>query len=253
MTDTQDSSHQWGEEASAHFLDYAQVYVPARAEQIGTLVQLVPASPEEEFTIVELAAGDGSLAQAMLSYFPRCHYIALDGSEAMRAHMAKKLAAFQDRLEIKPFELADQAWREELPQSLRCVVSSLCVHHLQGAGKRQLFADMAARLSHGGALLLADLVEPATIQVAELYACQYEEIVEAQSLALRGDLRAYEHFKESRWNYFANTYLPDANEINAGDYPSRLSDQLQWLREAGFTTADCFWLRAGHAIYGGFI
>jgi hypothetical protein len=34
--------------------------------------------------------------------------------------------------------------------------------------------------------------------------------------------------------------------------PSPLSEQLVWLREAGFASVDCFWLRAGHAVYGGY-
>jgi hypothetical protein len=27
---------------------------------------------------------------------------------------------------------------------------------------------------------------------------------------------------------------------------------LTWLSEAGFAVVDCFWLQAGHAIYGGY-
>ncbi len=46
------------------------------------------------------------------------------------------------------------------------------------------------------------------------------------------------------WNYYR---FPDA-----GDRPSPLVDQLAWLKEAGFAIVDCFWLQAGHAIFGGF-
>jgi len=34
--------------------------------------------------------------------------------------------------------------------------------------------------------------------------------------------------------------------------PYRVFDQLKWLEEAGFSAVDCFWMRAGHAIYGGY-
>jgi hypothetical protein len=30
-----------------------------------------------------------------------------------------------------------------------------------------------------------------------------------------------------------------------------LYEQLNWLSEAGFASVDCYWLRAGHAVYGG--
>lgn len=57
-----------------------------------------------------------------------------------------------------------------LPRPLRCVVSSLAVHHLSGPEKLRLFVDLADRLDPGGALLLADLVEAAPPRVAALFA-----------------------------------------------------------------------------------
>ena len=51
-------------------------------------------------------------------------------------------------------------------------------------------------------------------------------------------------FHAAQWNYYRH---PDPV-----DQPSRLADQLAWLSEAGFALVDCFWLRAGHAIYGGY-
>jgi tRNA (cmo5U34)-methyltransferase len=250
LNEIDESANHWGEDASADFLALGDLFVPDRAGQLRTLVDLLPADPAEAFTVVELGAGGGDLAQAILEKFPACRYLALDGSETMCEHLARRLAAFRDRLEIRPFELADQEWRQALPSPLRCVVSSLCVHHLTGPQKRQLFADMAHRLETGGAILLADLVEPATQRIANLFACQYDEIVREQSIAQRGDLSGYEQFCDMKWNYYLHDYGSD--DPDPIDHPSRLSEQLRWLSEAGFTSVDCFWMRAGHAIYGGY-
>jgi tRNA (cmo5U34)-methyltransferase len=132
---------------------------------------------------------------------------------------------------------------------MRCVLSSLCVHHLSDEGKRQLFKSIATQLEPGGALLLADIIEPATQQIANLFAQQYDDIVRKQSLAIRGDLSGYEQFLQLKWNYF----LYDYGSADSTDYPSSLSDQLVWLREAGFSIVDCFWMQAGHAVYGGYM
>ncbi|MGZ6389805.1 MAG: hypothetical protein ACXWQZ_11140, partial [Ktedonobacterales bacterium] len=156
---------------------------------------------------------------------------------------------FGERIEARHFELAEREWRDALPSPLRCVVSSLSVHHLTGDEKRVLFADMAARLEPGGALLLADIVEPISPRVAALYARQYDDIVREQSF-LAGKPEGYKRFQEMRWNYFAYDYGDSATYTY--DFPSPLSEQLLWLREAGFSSVDCFWLRAGHAIYGGY-
>ncbi len=248
MSNTPGSANQWSETESNLFLNLAEIFVPSRAEQTSVLLQLIPAETNEACTIVELAAGEGALAEAILEGFPHCRYIALDGSEAMRDHMRKRLARFGERLEIRPFELADAAWRAELPDAVGCVLSSLCIHHLDGSGKRQLFHDMLHHLEPGGALLLADIILPADQRVANFFAQQYDKIVREQSLAQRGDLSGYEEFQQQNWNYFRHDYgKPDSY-----DKPSLLSEQLHWLEEVCFRRFDCYWMRAGHAIYGGY-
>jgi len=245
MVDDTTPSH-WSEAESAKFLTLDAVAVPLREQQIATLCALIPAQPDESFTVVELGAGGGLLACAVLEVFPNCRYHALDGSAVMRDQLREQLAPYGDRVTIDAFELDDSAWREALPAPLRCVLSSLVVHHLTHEGKWQMFADVARRLEPGGALLLADLVEPISDRVRLLFAEQCNEAAHTQSLALAGDLSLYQAFRDAEWNYYELT------EEDPIDHPSPLSDQLTWLRAAGFALADCFWMYAGHAIYGGY-
>ncbi len=243
-----ETGNQWSEGDSEVFIDLAHIFVPGRAEQTSALLDLIPARADEQFTIVELASGEGALAREILERFHACQYVALDGSEVMRQHMGEKLRQFGDRLEIRPFEWTQQEWREELPRPLRCVVSSLSVHHLFDEEKQQFFRDMFDHFEPGGALLLADIIEPANQQIADVFAKQYDEIVRKQSVQLGGDLSGFEQFQELNWNYFRYDYLAE----DTNDHPSCLSDQLLWLREAGFSVVDCFWMQAGHAVYGGY-
>jgi tRNA (cmo5U34)-methyltransferase len=237
---------QWTEADSAAFVDHGDLFVPAREEQIAALVSLIPAGRDEAFTAVELGAGAGVLARAVLEAFPRCRYLALDGSETMRAQLARELSSFGARIEVGAFELGKRAWRHGLPRPLRCVLASLVVHHLPAAGKKRLFADLAGRLDPGGALLLADLVAPATPAAGALFADQWDAAVRERSLARTGSLEAFECFRRDGWNY----YRLEAPEPY--DQPSPLADQLLWLARAGFTRRDCFWMKAGHAVFGGY-
>lgn len=236
----------WDEDSSRQFLNTAEVFVPMRDEQIATIRDLLPAERDDTCTVAELASGDGSLARAILAGHPNCRYLGLDGSEVMREQSRQALAVYGDRFEARHFELADRDWRTALPQPLRAVVSSLTIHHLPGATKRDLFADMFAALEPGGALLIADIMLPSTPRAYPVFARQWDDATRAQSLERRGDLSGFEAFQRAEWNYYR--YGQD----DPIDKPSGLFEQLLWLREVGFSTVDCFWMRAGHAIYGGY-
>lgn len=245
MTSEPDSPH-WEEADSRRFLEYGSLLVPDREEQLATLVELVPARAEEAAMVVELGAGGGELARALLQAFPRLRYIGLDGSEEMLAHLRRVLAPFGERVELRRIELAASDWRAALRGPLRCVLSSLAVHHLSGPEKRRLYADLVAKLEPSGGLLIADLVEPVSRQARRLYARQWDESVRRRSLEQSGDLAGHDFFVAEKWNYFSY------GEDDPIDQPSPLLDQLQWMCEAGLQSAECFWLRAGHAIFGGY-
>ncbi len=67
----------------------------------------------------------------------------------------------------------------------------------------------------------------------------------SQIVAANGPEEAYTLFVDNRWNLYNHL---DEDPI---DQPSTLADQIDWLREAGFEQVDCYWLYAGHAVFGG--
>jgi len=237
----------WTEADSEAYGALAEIAVPSRRAQIGMLTSLIPAERREAFTVVELGAGQGALARAVLHAFPACRYVALDRSARMRAALRRTLRAFGARATVREFELADAAWRRALPRPLRCVLASLIVHHLSDPGKRRLFADVAARLDRGGAFLLADVVLPVNARARRLFAGQWTDAARTQSRGRSGGAAALRRFIRDGWNYYA------ASDPDPYDQPARLVEQLQWMREAGFAQVDCYWMHAGHAIFGGYL
>src|SRR5262245_7808060 len=142
----------WTEDDSQLYQDIASIAVPGRAEQIATLLTLLPFNPNEPFRAVEIGSGQGSLAAALLHFFPQATLLALDGSPAMRAQTAQRLEPFNRRGSVAAFDLGSAAWYTTL-DGADCVLSSLCLHHLSGPDKRALFAMISRRLSARGALL----------------------------------------------------------------------------------------------------
>ncbi|HEX7185429.1 MAG TPA: class I SAM-dependent methyltransferase [Thermoanaerobaculia bacterium] len=238
---TADRNPSWDERDSRQFIEHARFFVPDREEQIETLLSLIPPDPRH---VVELCCGDGTLAGAVLDRFPGCTVHGFDGSEAMLDHARTSLARHGDRFDGRLFDLAKRSWRE-LPWQPDAILSSLAIHHLDAPGKRALYRHMARCLAPGGVLLIADLVKPATKAGVALAARAWDETVRRRSQEIAGDLKAYEIFRDERWNYYADP------EPDPFDQPSPLFDQLRWLEEAGLAGLDVFWMKAGHAIFGG--
>lgn len=249
---------QWNEDDSAVYRRMAAVAVPARAEQIAVVVALLPFGRDDGFRVVDLGSGGGALSAVILACYPRSSVSALDGSRSMREQTQARLARFGRRAEVKPFRLEDLEGERRGPNGCERnggwldaaegaggVVSSLCIHHLDGAGKQRLFEEVCLRLAPGGALLIADVVEPVRPEAAEVYAATWDRAAEEQALALDGSAGRFGEFVEQRWNLYR---YPDP-EV---DKPSPVADQLRWLGNAGFESVDCFWLRAGHGVLGGY-
>jgi len=238
-----DAQNQWNEADSRLYQQIASVAVPARTEQIATLLTLLPFNQNDSFRVVELGCGEGILLQVVLTCFPNAIVTALDGSEDMRTKTAQRLGHFTSRVEIVSFDLFSSAWHPHLRHA-DCVLSSLVVHHLNDQGKLNLFVTISNQLSERGALLIADLIEPQRPEAKSLFAATWDRITQAQSVAQTGSTELFEKFQQAEWNYY-RYYDPF-------DKPSALFDQLLWLKQAGFAVVDCFWMQAGHAIYGGY-
>lgn len=238
-----DAPGTWGEDESKTFIEYGRAMVPGREEIERTLLDLLPARPDEPFLAVEIGTGAGWLSAAILRGFPQARVLGLDGSPEMLGEAAKTLAPHEDRVELRRFRLEEPSWTEALPAT-RAFLSSLVLHHLDGSGKRDLFGRLFDRLEPGGALLFADVTAPRSERARRHYAAAWEEEIRRRSVEFYGDARAHEFFVRERWNIYE---YPDPI-----DKPSTLPEQLRWMEEAGFEGVDVFWARAGHALLGGY-
>jgi tRNA (cmo5U34)-methyltransferase len=103
--------------------------------------------------VLELGTGTGETAVRVRASHPDAGWVGIDSSEAMLARARERLPGADLRL---------QRLEDELPEGpFDLVVSALAVHHLDGAGKRDLFSRVARVLQPDGRFVLADVVVPA--------------------------------------------------------------------------------------------
>jgi SAM-dependent methyltransferase len=232
----------WTEEDSATYRAIAPIAVPRRDEMIAAVVSAAPFAVDQPISILELGSGDGLLAAGLLARFDRATLTALDGSESMRTATAARLHPFGARARVAAFDVASLDWWDRM-FGADVVVSSLCLHHLNDAKKQYLYKAAAERLAPGGALLIADLVDPQHRAARALAADRWDVLARQQADAI-GAPALFARFVDERWNHFR---FPDP-----ADQPSALMHHLVWLRHAGFEAVDCVWMDAGHAVFGGF-
>jgi SAM-dependent methyltransferase len=155
---------------------------------------LLEGLPSHLDTVLDLGTGDGRLLALVRREHPNARGIGLDVSPPMLAHARQRLA--NDRLvELREHDLGDPL--TGLP-SLDAVVSALAIHHLTDARKRSLFGEVHELLRPGGVFVNLDLA----FSTPELH----------------------ERFRRA-----IGREHDDPSDRLAG-----LSDQLGWLRDAGF-------------------
>jgi tRNA (cmo5U34)-methyltransferase len=234
----------WGAENSSTFINFGRFFVPEREVQLATIAALMP--KDGALHILELCSGEGLLAETLLETYPQATLEALDGSPEMLAAARTRLARFAERFSAAQFDLADLLWRTR-SSAPNAVVSSLALHHLDDAQKQQLFADVYALLAPGGVFVIADLVAHRDPTVQRLAADAWDAAVQRRALIFGNSLAPFAAFEREKWNYYR---YPDSDP-EPFDKPSVLLDQLLWLRAAGFSAVDVYWMQAGHAIFGG--
>ena len=103
---------------------------------------------------LELGTGTGETARRVLDAHPQARLVGVDESPPMLAEARAALPA--DRVELRVGRLEDR-----LPDGpFDLVFSALAVHHLDGAGKRDLFRRVHEVLVPEGVFVLADVVVP---------------------------------------------------------------------------------------------
>jgi tRNA (cmo5U34)-methyltransferase len=238
MSTESPGTHWQRAEATEWFLDQRQERLPLIEIQEDVVRRVFERHGHAVERFLDLGAGDGALSQLMLSLFPAAEAVLVDFSEPMLAGVDRRLAG-RGRWRIVRGDLSDPAWRDGLPPGpYGAAVSSLAIHHLPAARKRDLYGETFELLEGGAMFVNLDYVSV----TGPLHGLWDEELV-ANALRLereRGGTRTAAELERD--------LCDDADE----DRPDSVDDQLRWLREAGFEDVEVHFKWAEAAVFGGF-
>lgn len=232
----------WGaQEKVDYFVENSELVVPNRKAQLDFLVDLFPWQWDQPIRVLDLGAGYGAVAEAILHRFYRATVTCVDGSEAMLRHARTRLAKYGDQVELVLRDLAEPDWHAGIAGPFHAVVSAIALHHLTDERKRHLCREVFALLLPGGLFVNDDVVEvPPFFQ--EHFALLMDRAIQEQIKTRTGTTRSIEEIRAER----AARMRPTSHSHIAS-----LQTQLEWWRAAGFSAVDCYWKFLSLAIFGG--
>ncbi len=218
----------------SHWVSTAADRERRRVDHRRLMAELLPFDDAEPFTFVDLGAGTGAAARAVLDRFPRSRAVLADYSLQMMEQGRRELADYGDRYRYVEFDLARDRWPEEMGTEVDAVISSLCVHHLPDPRKGSLFAEILAHLAPGGWYLNYDPVTAGDPVVEEAWR-RAGDREDPGAAAGRGNRTPDE---QARYENHIRYMIP-------------LAPQLDMLRDVGFEAIDVYWKQLDLVIFGG--
>jgi len=215
---------------------------PIREMQTAMVLRMIPQPVDAPIRILDIGAGYGALAMAVLHERPNASAVCLDASEAMLQLGKERNADLRNRMSFVQASLENPDWVKFVDGKFDAVISARALHHFTANQRRRfIFKEAFGLLRPGGCFINADNVRAPTQELTERYRNARNEYLD--------------HF--IRRSTDGKTNLAEVRAATPSTYHGPhnngyLDEELAWLSAAGFVDVDCFWKFATTVVYGGF-
>jgi len=204
-----------------------RVLIPCFDAFYGTAAEAAALDRSGPVRVLDLGAGTGLLSSVLAGSLPEASFVLLDEAPAMLERAVERLAPLGDHVSTVVADL-----RDPLPEGpFDVVASALAIHHLDDAGKADLYRRAADALAPGGVLINAEQVAGPTPRLDARFKAKWRE--HCRSLGATEEV------------------LAAADERMAIDLPSSVPDQLAMLDDAGLVDVVCLFQSWRFAVIAG--
>lgn len=197
----------------------AEKSLPHYHEAHRILVSALCFAKDQPLDIVDLGVGSGVTSAYILRNYPKARITGVDLFQEMLDDARVRLDPFNDRVMLVQSDNTE--FMRRLDRKVHAVVSAFCIHHLDAAGKRELFHLICDRLLPGGRFLMLDLTT-----------------FEDQCLRELARSTTIEHMKSNvEDEQYRVKWIHHWNEINI---PHPADEMVAWLKEADFKAETVF-------------
>lgn len=201
-----------------------KVLIPCFDDFYGSAVRLVKIIDKTAPKILDLGIGTGLLSALVLDEIPDAQITGIDISENMLVQAKNR---FKGRVEL----VAANYLTGDIGSGYDAVISSLSIHHLDCKDKAKLFYNVYDSLNVGGVFVNADQVKGDSNKIE----CMYRDV----------------WYEQMRMRGITEELLAASEERMKEDQMSTLTEQLQWLKDAGFVDVNCWYKNFIFTVYAG--
>lgn len=190
--------------------------VPCFDDLYGAALQQIPRGTGS-IRVLDIGAGTGLFAALVAEMLPQAHLTLIDISQDMLAKAQERMQPYAERVQIKQLDMLaiDQLGSFDL------VISALAIHHLDDAGKQQLFGMIFEQLKPGGRFVHVEQILGPTPEIEASYEQIWQDTARAKGVSEANLQSAIERMKQ--------------------DQSAPLFTQLQWLEQLGFTQVNSWY------------
>ena len=180
------------------------------------IATLFAAAGTDRPKILDLGAGTGLFSSFILNKFPKAELTLLDISDKMLGVARRRFSG------LKNIDYVVSDYVESgIDGEYDLIISSLSIHHLEDKNKMRLFKDIYDSLNPGALFVNADQCLPESEEYAGIFDDYWSGYVESSG--------------------FTSEEIEGFHQRRKLDKEVKLTDQISWIRNAGFEIVECIY------------
>ncbi|MDL2238008.1 class I SAM-dependent methyltransferase [Christensenellaceae bacterium OttesenSCG-928-K19] len=212
------------EEEAREYDDIILRLIPNYRQMVDVLVSLLHYEESQDFHVIDLGCGTGTISKAVKDKFSNIHLTCVDIAENML-----DIASVKNGSATKLIQADFNTF--VFPEKYDVVVSSLALHHLETeSDKLKFYKAIFDAMNPGGIFINIDVVQSDDPELQEIYLQKWKDYMLTNTSQAE---------VEGKWlpNYYAE------------DRPISLIKHLDMLREVGFSVVDVAYKYYNYAVY----
>lgn len=143
---------------------------PIRDVQTAMVLRMIPQPIDAPIRVLDVGAGYGALAAAVLRDRPHATAVCLDASEAMLQLGPAKNPDLRNRMTFVQGSLESPDWLKSVDGSFDAVISARALHHFtENQRRRDIYKELFGLVRADGCFINADNVRGSTKSLSERY------------------------------------------------------------------------------------